>query len=339
MVVGRGAGQRPVRARSAGELEERGRRAIAQAETRTAHPHRAAVQRGLARVAEPRLEVAAERFRAVHAAGDVVAHVHDRRRSRRHREHGVERRDAVGLGRRHRQPLADVIQRAFADPADARVHRVQRGQQHVAGAARRRLPAQRRIDDRVDGLALVGRRHGAGNQVQVHQTSFDADGRRLEFGGARLGIGRVDREHVRVDLVRKVQGHEREPRAQSPIEPDRRLHGAAPRDDAHALALRDAQARAVLGREIDRLPESQRRRVSARLHARVERIETPPRRQAQREVLGERVDRRVELDRHERRARALDRIVPQPVVQQRAARMVLGRARPLKAAERLRAAR
>ncbi len=52
--------------------------------------------------------------------------------ARLEREQGVEARDAVGLGGRDRQPPADVVERARADPADARLHRVQRRQQQVA---------------------------------------------------------------------------------------------------------------------------------------------------------------------------------------------------------------
>ena len=43
----------------------------------------------------------------------------------------VERRDPVRLRRRHGQALADVIQRAFADPADARLRGMECGQQQV----------------------------------------------------------------------------------------------------------------------------------------------------------------------------------------------------------------
>ena len=72
-----------------------------------------------------------------------------------------------------------------------------------------------------------------------------------------------------------------------------RLDRAAPRDDAHALAVGDAVALAVLGREQDRLAaDVERRRVAAGLHAGVERLEPPPGRQAQREVVVEQVDRR-----------------------------------------------
>ena len=44
----------------------------------------------------------------------------------------IERRHAVRLGGRHRQALADVVERAFADPADAALNGVQRRQEQVA---------------------------------------------------------------------------------------------------------------------------------------------------------------------------------------------------------------
>ena len=56
-------------------------------------------------------------------ACDVVAHVHDRLRLRLDREHRVERRDAVGVRRGDGEALADVVEGAGRDPADARLGR------------------------------------------------------------------------------------------------------------------------------------------------------------------------------------------------------------------------
>src|SRR5205085_10591707 len=77
-----------------------------------------------------------QRLRALQPAREVVADVDDARRARLEREHVVEARDAVRLRRRHAQATADVRERAFADPADAPLHRAQRRQEQVALVAR-----------------------------------------------------------------------------------------------------------------------------------------------------------------------------------------------------------
>src|SRR5215470_20413112 len=68
--------------------------------------------------AEAALHLLAYPLRAVHPAGEVVADVDDRGGGRAGPEEGVERRHPVRLGRRDREPGADVIERPGADPAD-----------------------------------------------------------------------------------------------------------------------------------------------------------------------------------------------------------------------------
>src|SRR5579872_5199862 len=82
---------------------------------------------------------------------------------------------------------------------------------------------------------------------------LDADGGRLELGGPGLRVVGLDRQPIRVHLVREVQRHEREAGPQAGIVADGRLHRAAPREDPHDLALRHAVAGAVLGREVHSL--------------------------------------------------------------------------------------
>ena len=60
-----------------------------------------------------------------------------RARPRLEREERVEGRDAVGVGGRHGQPPADVVERAGADPADPLLQRPERGQQQVPPRAGR----------------------------------------------------------------------------------------------------------------------------------------------------------------------------------------------------------
>ena len=127
---------------------------------------------------------------ALALARDVVADVKDASRTRRRGEERIERRDTPRIRRRDGQPRADVVQRALADPADARLHRVQRGQQHVPARARlvtavrdmgvangialAAVPARGWCaEERVDCLTLLGGRFCL-EQVEVHQSPATA---------------------------------------------------------------------------------------------------------------------------------------------------------------------
>ena len=140
----RGSDRAPPSARDrAGAHDERRRRALAQPEAGAAQPGRAPPwRRRLAGRAELALELGAERSRR-RAAG---------RRGRRRRgpppaaaasvaKQVVEGDDAPGLGRRHGQAPADVVERPFAHPADAVLDGVEGGQQQVRAA---RAPPGRR---------------------------------------------------------------------------------------------------------------------------------------------------------------------------------------------------
>ena len=107
------------------------RRALAEPEARR-RPHAC-----LARAACPSEFASSSAGAARQPAGDVVAHVHDRLRLRLDREHRVERRDAVGVGRRDGEALADVVERAGRDPADARLGGPERREQQMPARARR----------------------------------------------------------------------------------------------------------------------------------------------------------------------------------------------------------
>ena len=142
------------------------------------------------------------------------------------------------------------------------------------------------------------------------------DGRRLELRRAGLRVGRVDREHVDVDVVGEVHRHEGEARTQARIEAHRRLDGAAPRGDPDDLAGLDAEALGVLRAQVERLAAAQRRAVEARLHAGVVGVQAPAGGQPDREVVVELVDRRGPRRDRERRERAADGLVPQAPVQE-----------------------
>ena len=83
---------------------------------------------------------------------------------------------------------------------------------------------------------------------------LDADRRRLELGRAGDRVDGVDRQQVRSPpLPGKWKVMKVEPGAQRRVDVDRRLETAAPRHDTHQVAVRDREARGVLGREIERL--------------------------------------------------------------------------------------
>jgi hypothetical protein len=77
------------------------------------------------------LQLIAQFVCATGHAGNVITHMGDGRRPLLEREHAVERSYAVSLGRRDIQPLGDVIESAFADPANTTVKGVQRGQEQM----------------------------------------------------------------------------------------------------------------------------------------------------------------------------------------------------------------
>ena len=100
-----------------------------------------------------RVEVRAQLLRAGQPAGDVVADVGHDRRPRVRREEGVEGRDAVRLGRRDGQPLADVVEGRLADPADPRLDGVE-GRQELRASGAGRVAAARGVAvDRADRAA------------------------------------------------------------------------------------------------------------------------------------------------------------------------------------------
>ncbi len=156
---------------------------------------------------------------------------------------------------------------------------------------------------------------GAGRLARVDLLDSNRGG--LELGGSRFRVGRVDGEDVRVDLVREVERHEREPRAQRGLDPDGGLDRAAPRRDLDHLALLDEQPLSILGRELERLTAVKRRAVQVRLHTGVVRLEPPARRQPDRIVSIESLEGRAVLDDRERRRRPLARLLPEPAVQER----------------------
>ena len=79
---------------------------------------------------------------ALAPARDVVADVQHARRARCRGKQCVKRGDAPCIGGRNAEPSADVLEPRFADPANVRLERLQRGKEQVPLLAR--LPASMR---------------------------------------------------------------------------------------------------------------------------------------------------------------------------------------------------
>ena len=67
-------------------------------------------------------------------------------------------------------------------------------------------------------------------------------------------VDRIDRQDVRRDVVLEVERHEHEARAERPVDPGRCHHAAAAGRDPHRVAVREAQLRGILGREVEHRP-------------------------------------------------------------------------------------
>ncbi|QBI54225.1 hypothetical protein EKD16_12210 [Streptomonospora litoralis] len=180
-VVGGGRSGDAVAGRVAGLQRQCRRRAFAQSQAGTLVPGELAALG--ARRAGALGQLRAQPRRVLGRAGDVGTDVHDPAGSLLEGEHRIEGRDAVGLGRRDRQPAADVVECGGADPAHPVVDGVQGRQEQVAtaagdvaalgesqigGLARAAVPPRlRRAEDGVHGLPLGGLRHSI-QEVQVH---------------------------------------------------------------------------------------------------------------------------------------------------------------------------
>jgi hypothetical protein len=162
------AAQGLVRRLGSGTRAERGRSLFTETETGTPQPGRRPIGvRCPSRPVGP-LQFAADTPRTAGETRDVVADVDDARWPGLEREKGVEAGDAVGLGGRHAQAAADLVEGWLADPADARLDGVERRQQEVAPVARRMpSPGAVAVDagfarpgDRLDRGALDGLARG-----------------------------------------------------------------------------------------------------------------------------------------------------------------------------------
>src|SRR6476620_8464539 len=76
---------------------------------------------------------------------------------------------------------------------------------------------------------------------------LDPDRRGLELGCARLWVGRVDRQQVGRDVVLEMERHEGKAWSERCVDPDRRCHAPAARDDTYAFTFGQAIGLGVLG--------------------------------------------------------------------------------------------
>ncbi len=146
-----------------GALDEGGRRPVARPHARARKPRDGV---GSAGRTQHFLEDGRDPARSRHPADDVVAGVDDDRRARRGRKQRVEAGDAVRLGGREPEALADEVHAAFADPAHRVDEGVERGQQEVA--RRWALARGHGYQERVHGFAL-GRGGLGRHELQVHR--------------------------------------------------------------------------------------------------------------------------------------------------------------------------
>ena len=255
----------------------------------------------LALGAEALLELRDQLLGAVAAAGDVVAHVDHARRARL--DARAARRTSPRRRRRRaaRQALADVIEAARADPADALLHRAQRRQQQVPPRARRVAAAAQRVSlplgsrtppsqppaagrgrrrPRRARRRSARRRAGAGPSVSAGSSRA----RRRARSPARSGVATFSTRTAQalnsavpdlgsvtsiVSRLTSTSSGKWNVMNASPGRSDGsmrtgRLDRAAPRGDPHDLALLEQQALGVLGRDVERLAAAQRRAVAAR---------------------------------------------------------------------------
>jgi hypothetical protein len=126
--------EQPVHRVLSGDLQQRSRRLIAEAEARAPKPYGAVVGNHVVITLRPMvvcgpyrpLQLRAQFRRTLAAAPDVITDVQHSAGARHGGEQSVEGHNAVGVGRRNGQPLADVVERALADPAHAGLNRLER---------------------------------------------------------------------------------------------------------------------------------------------------------------------------------------------------------------------
>jgi hypothetical protein len=178
----------------AGDADHRHRRHLAHPQAGALEPDRVLARPGAVAAVlpalrpDPVLEIGAQLLRSACHAGDVGADVRHGRRLRLEREQRVERRHPIGLGRRDCEPLADVVERAGADPSGAALHGMEHREQQMPLGARRVAAASDATvavgrgegahptavgwaEHRVDGVSLPRRRHIL-VQDDVHQRGW-----------------------------------------------------------------------------------------------------------------------------------------------------------------------
>ena len=168
--------------RSAGDST---RRQLAQAQAWAAQPADPAVPCGGAGRSQRPHQVRAYLLGASKPARDVVADVGHGGRTRLRRKHRVEGGDAIRLGGRHGQALADVVQAGLRDLADAILEGMECGEKEIPSSARRvsaarHVPVEAGVpiapgpagfggtDHRIHGGALSRQGEGS-DDVEIHR--------------------------------------------------------------------------------------------------------------------------------------------------------------------------
>ena len=159
-------------------------------------------RRRMIRGADGAFELTDDLLCATHATRNVIADVEHASGARGRPEQGIERCDSPCVGRWNGKSLAHVIECAFTDPTDPRLHRVQRREEEMPSLACRmatvrgmgvrcRIPLTTlplrpgRPEQSVHGFALRHRWCGIA-QVQIHPS--DSDHRRASRAPRRRSI-------------------------------------------------------------------------------------------------------------------------------------------------------
>ena len=90
---------------------------------------------------------------------------------------------------------------------------------------------------------------------------LDPNRARLELRRTRLGIGLIDGEEVHSDFVLKVQCHEHQSGPQRAVDPSGSNNASAPGGNPDRIAVQDAEALRVLGRDVQGFSPPKRRRI------------------------------------------------------------------------------
>lgn len=162
---------------------------------------------------------------AGHSTEKVLAHMDGPGGDGFEREHRIETRDSVDLGRSDVQAATDLRETTAAHVADTIDEGMQRRQECRPG---RSVDTIGGAEHPIEGVGLIDGRLIGGNPAVHDSALLHAHGDGLELGGARLGVGEIEREAIHVDIVGGVDAHEHESGAEIVVDVDGHVDRPAP---------------------------------------------------------------------------------------------------------------